>query len=192
MNLLSFEEPNLFPIDDHGHVTAEPVGHIVEINLYKMLGKPEPIGMTVDLARAQLFDAGLNEDQLSIVTGFGHRSGVACKPDDTILNKYAAGALLIVGVMGSVFGSGSPQHHRGHAWNPRWFAYCRASGNTPTKQIAIDATEWPGGHNTGFILWMHEQREAFLRSMPKDDWPTSTEELESRYDEFLNGLAVAA
>lgn len=67
----------------------------------------------LELARADLIAHGVTEDQWSQVTGFGSRRLGFCRPDDTILNKYACGALSMMGVMGAVFGSNSPQHKRG-------------------------------------------------------------------------------
>lgn len=76
--------------------------------------KPSPV-RSESQARAELLAAGLTEGELNIVTGFGQRHISGMKPDDTILNKYRFGALSMIGVMGSVFGSDSPQHHAGNA-----------------------------------------------------------------------------
>lgn len=62
----------------------------------------------------QLEAVGLTDKHLGHLTGMGRRHGVDCEQVDTVLNKYAAGALSIHGVMGSVFGTDSVQHHRGH------------------------------------------------------------------------------
>ena len=45
-----------------------------------------------------IVDCGLTFDQATTVTGFGLRRLRGCKPADTIANKYAAGALSIVGI----------------------------------------------------------------------------------------------
>ena len=77
-----------------------------------------PRGLLVVDARRVLLAAGLSVDELEAVTGFGLRSGCRCLPVDSRVNKYAAGALSIHGVMGDVFGSDSVQHHRGHNLEP--------------------------------------------------------------------------
>ena len=68
----------------------------------------------LDVARRELLGLGVTVDQLEATTGMGLRSGVHCAPTDTVLRKYAAGALSAHGVMGVLFGSGSWQHHAGH------------------------------------------------------------------------------
>jgi hypothetical protein len=75
-------------------------------------------GLPMGEALRLLLAAGLTEAQLSKITGFGLRNRDGCENVDTVLNKYAAGALSLVGVMGCVFGSDTPQHHRGHALEP--------------------------------------------------------------------------
>jgi hypothetical protein len=66
-------------------------------------------------ARRELAALGLTREQMQQVTGMGHRRYPACGPDDTVEQKYAAGALSAHGVMGVVFGADSPQHHAGTA-----------------------------------------------------------------------------
>lgn len=68
----------------------------------------------IELAKAKLLALGITEDQMNQVTGFGSRRLGFCKPDDTILNKFACGSLSAYGVMGTIFGTDSPQHHRGN------------------------------------------------------------------------------
>jgi hypothetical protein len=57
---------------------------------------------------------GITDEQMVKITGFGHRRGYACFPDDSIVAKFAAGALSAIGVCGVIFGTDSPQHHNGH------------------------------------------------------------------------------
>ena len=71
--------------------------------------------MNLSLARAVLLAHGVTDDQMNQVTGCGSRRNPLCLKDDTVLNKYAAGALSMVGVMGVVFGTDSREHHAGIA-----------------------------------------------------------------------------
>lgn len=50
----------------------------------------------IDRARAELAAAGV--DNVDEVTGFGLRRLPGCKAEDTIMNKYRAGALTIEGI----------------------------------------------------------------------------------------------
>jgi hypothetical protein len=68
----------------------------------------------LELAKSTLLGLGVTEEQMNQVTGFGLRRLGFCKPEDTILNKFACGALSAYGVMGTIFGTDSPQHHRGN------------------------------------------------------------------------------
>jgi hypothetical protein len=68
----------------------------------------------IQIARETLRSLAVTDEQMQQVTGFGLRRLGLCKPEDTVLHKFAAGALSAVGVMGAIFGSDSPQHHRGH------------------------------------------------------------------------------
>ena len=39
-------------------------------------------------------------------------------------------------------------------WNPRYLAYCRATGGlSPEKTLERDREKFPGGCMCGFILW---------------------------------------
>lgn len=66
-------------------------------------------------AREELAALGITDEQMDTVTGFGLRRIDRCLADDTIVNKYAAGALTRHGVMMVLFGSNSPQHLAGRA-----------------------------------------------------------------------------
>lgn len=81
---------------------------------YQFTGKHTQPTKTIEAAQSELLALGVTIEQISQVTGFGHRYGYDCKPEDTILNKYRAGALSVIGVMGTIFGTDTPQHHRGH------------------------------------------------------------------------------
>lgn len=40
-------------------------------------------------------------------------------------------------------------------WNPRYLAYCRATGEPdPEKALARDVERYPGGRMAGFTLWI--------------------------------------
>lgn len=54
-------------------------------------------------------------------------------------------------------------------WNPHYLAYCRAHGfaDDPEGMQRHDAAHWPGGANTGFILWISQQRTAFAQAHPE-------------------------
>ena len=47
---------------------------------------------------------------------------------------------------------------------PRYVAYCRAHGRTPSEMRAADEIAWPGGRMAGFILWISERRRAWFAS----------------------------
>jgi hypothetical protein len=43
-------------------------------------------------------------------------------------------------------------------WNPRYLAYCIDKGErSPADMIRRDRALWPGGHMTGFVLWIHQR-----------------------------------
>jgi len=55
-------------------------------------------------------------------------------------------------------------------WNPRFRAYANAQGRTPAEQLDHDREAWPGGHMTGYILWMADRRRALRAAgrIPRD------------------------
>jgi hypothetical protein len=71
--------------------------------------------LSVPAARLELADLGVSDAQMARVTGMGGRGNDNCLPDDTIVNKYRAGALTVYGVMSVLYGLDSPQHHAGSA-----------------------------------------------------------------------------
>lgn len=47
-------------------------------------------------------------------------------------------------------------------WNPRYLAYCRATGGaSPYATLARDRMQYPGGSMCGFILWISRQWRAW-------------------------------
>lgn len=86
--------------------------------LQAMIFRTSPEVIDVEVARRVLLAAGLTPEQIETTTGFGRRHEVRCLPVDSRLNKFAAGALSLVGVMGDVFGTDTVQHHRGHNVDP--------------------------------------------------------------------------
>lgn len=51
-------------------------------------------------------------------------------------------------------------------WNPRYLAYCAATGaSTPDEALARDRERWPGGCMTGYITWINAQWEGFAKSV---------------------------
>ena len=64
-------------------------------------------------AASALTAAGVPVELFGKITGFGGRRCRGCHAEDTILNKFAAGALSIYGVMGVLYGTDSPSHHAG-------------------------------------------------------------------------------
>lgn len=71
--------------------------------------------LSVPAARAELAELGVTDAQMARVTGMGGRGNDNCHPDDSILNKYRAGALTCYGVMSVLYGPDSRQHHAGTA-----------------------------------------------------------------------------
>lgn len=53
-------------------------------------------------------------------------------------------------------------------WNPRYVRYAEANGHTPEDQAAADARAYPGGKNTGFILWINEAWTAWSALRGRD------------------------
>ena len=51
--------------------------------------------------------------------------------------------------------------------NRRYLNYCRAHGRTAEEQANHDYRRWPGGVNTGFMLWIGEQKLEFWRAHPE-------------------------
>lgn len=60
------------------------------------------------------------------------------------------------------------------AWNPRYLAYAKAHGfeGDPEGMLAHDSAEWPGGHMTGFILWIQarwaEWRKLYAKELREE------------------------
>jgi len=50
--------------------------------------------------------------------------------------------------------------------NPRYAAYARAHGMTRDDMMAHDRQKYPGGCMCGFVVWISEQRQAFLKLHP--------------------------
>lgn len=102
-----------------------------------------------DQAEQDLHRLGVSVEQMQKMTGFGRRNIPGCKNTDTILNKYRAGALSAVGVMGDLYGLDSPQHRAGHAWDGKapWVGstdhrfkfetYVHARGNGKEHESAL-------------------------------------------------------
>lgn len=51
-------------------------------------------------------------------------------------------------------------------WNPRFVAYAKAHGKTPSGMLKHDEEAWPGGIMCGFVLWIAEMKKKFLKSDP--------------------------
>lgn len=70
-------------------------------------------------------------------------------------------------------------------WNPRYVAFAAAHGRTPEAQREADAVAWPGGINTGFMVWLHGAWRQWrrLRVIPRD------EEFE-RHEDFDHWLQI--
>lgn len=70
--------------------------------------------------RARLAALGLTDEQMATRTGMGSRQiarwmGKTVNAEDTVLAKFAVGALSEAGVMAVLYGTDSPQHHAGTA-----------------------------------------------------------------------------
>jgi len=48
-------------------------------------------------------------------------------------------------------------------WNPRYIAYAKDSGYTPEEMLEVDHDRWPGGVMTGFILWIRDEWDMWIR-----------------------------
>lgn len=79
-------------IESNGVVTTIQFGDGSEITY--------PTASLESVPSAQdLFDLGITEDQLQIVTGLGLRHLPGCYANDTIINKFLAGALTAQGAL---------------------------------------------------------------------------------------------
>ena len=78
------------------------------------LDKKDTARYDVELADMILAWLGMPRESRLKVTGMGHRRGFDCKPDDSVLNKFASGAMSRYGAFGAVYGSDSHQHHMGY------------------------------------------------------------------------------
>jgi len=54
--------------------------------------------------------------------------------------------------------------------NPRYVAYARANDRTPEAQHEHDCKAWPGGSNTGFMLWAGERWTAYRKAAGMGRW----------------------
>lgn len=53
-------------------------------------------------------------------------------------------------------------------WNPRYIAYAKAHHcDCPIEQMRRDEAAWPGGRMAGFMLWIAEQKRAFVKAHPE-------------------------
>lgn len=43
------------------------------------------------------------------------------------------------------------------SWNPRYVAYATAHGHSPQDMLAVDRARFPGGHMTGYVVWIDGQ-----------------------------------
>lgn len=75
------------------------------------------------------------------------------------------------------------------SWNPRYLAYCAATGGlSPDDTLARDRQRYPGGCMAGFIIWSSQQAERW-RAL------TGRQFLDADYDAWLaeqHQLEVAA
>ena len=78
-------------------------------------------------------------------------------------------------------------------WNPRYLAYCRATGGlSPDATLERDREQYPGGCMCGFILWINDMitkcREAHPEHFYVDIDRKVTRNLISQegFDKFIN------
>lgn len=71
-------------------------------------------------------------------------------------------------------------------WSPRYLEYCRQTGGgTPERTGERDRERWPGGANTGFILWINARWREWEKLTGRSPYaPVSTED-HGAFDRWL-------
>ena len=70
----------------------------------------------------------------------------------------------------------------GSGVNPRYVAYARAHDRTPEAQSEHDRRTWPGGCNTGFMLWIGERWAAYWAAHGMGRWEALSEADHEAFD----------
>lgn len=69
-------------------------------------------------------------------------------------------------------------------YQARYRAYCNAQGRDPEAQMQHDATAFPGGVMTGYILWVRDQWVQWRAAHPSANRFASAEEHDA-FDTWL-------
>lgn len=73
-------------------------------------------------------------------------------------------------------------------WNPRYLAYCRANKfSDPYAMLEHDRTCYPGGHMTGFVLWIQANWAQFAKIRPEMNPEIKTTADHAAFDAWLDG-----
>lgn len=69
-------------------------------------------------------------------------------------------------------------------WNPRYVAYAKAHDSDPETILEADHERWPGGVMTGYIIWIQEKWNEWLKVKGSRDLILTTQHHEE-FDRWL-------
>lgn len=73
------------------------------------------------------------------------------------------------------------------AWNPRYLAYCRATGEPdPDRAAERDRARYPGGHMVGYIVWIQDRWREWERANGRTPWGNKTDAAHAAFDQWLS------
>ena len=71
--------------------------------------------------------------------------------------------------------------------NSRYLAYCYSQGRDPVAQRVHDGVAWPGGINTGYLLWVRPRIQEWKRLRGMADDGHMDHEDHAAFDAWLDG-----